>query len=194
MTIYEAVKKTVSVRDAAVRYGMEVTRGGVTRCPFHVDRNPSMKLNDDYFFCFGCGARGDVIDLTAKLYGMSSYDAVHKLAEDFGVDYDVVLTGKSVETTTHTERENAQEVERKRYLALTDRLYLYRDWLVRYAPRSHEDKPDPRFVEACNLLPRVEYLVDILCVGSPKEREEVTNAELYEQLPEFSCARRKNVV
>ena len=24
--------------------------------------HPSLKLNEDYFFCFGCGAKGDVID------------------------------------------------------------------------------------------------------------------------------------
>ena len=31
------------------------------RCPFY-DRNPSMKLNDDYYYCFGCGADGDEIE------------------------------------------------------------------------------------------------------------------------------------
>ena len=57
----------------------------MTRCIFHDDRHPSMKLNEDYFFCFGCGAHGDVIDLTARLLGLSSYDAAKKLAYDFGL-------------------------------------------------------------------------------------------------------------
>ena len=30
-------------------------------CPFHNDRTPSMKV-DSRFYCFGCGASGDVID------------------------------------------------------------------------------------------------------------------------------------
>ena len=191
MTIYEAVKNSIPVPDAAERYGLKPNRSGVTRCPFHDDRHPSMKLNDEYFFCFGCGADGDVIDLTAKLYGMNNYDAVHKLAEDFSVDYDVILTEK---TSEPRRVQTAREAERERYLKLTDRLYLYRDWLVRYVPKTPENEPDPHFVEACHLLPRVEYLVDILCIGSSKEREEVTNAELSELLPEFSCTRRKNVV
>ena len=55
LTIYEAVKNTVPVPDAAAQYGMEISKNGMTLCPFHDDRNPSMKLNDDYFFCFGCG-------------------------------------------------------------------------------------------------------------------------------------------
>ena len=54
------------------------------RCPFHADRNPSMKV-DSRFHCFGCGADGDVIDFTAKLFQLSLLQAVEKLAADFGL-------------------------------------------------------------------------------------------------------------
>ena len=47
-----------------------------------------MKLNEKYFYCFGCGATGDVIDLVARLFGLSSFEAVQKLAQDFGIDPD----------------------------------------------------------------------------------------------------------
>ena len=40
-------------------------------CPFHSDSDPSMKLNDTYYYCFGCGANGDAIDLTAKLFDLN---------------------------------------------------------------------------------------------------------------------------
>ena len=43
-----------------------------------------MKLNERYFYCFGCGATGDVIDLVARLFDLSSYEAAKKLAHDFG--------------------------------------------------------------------------------------------------------------
>lgn len=49
---------------------------------------PSMKLNKDYFYCFGCGAHGDVIEFTARLFGLGSYEAAKKLAHDFGLDPD----------------------------------------------------------------------------------------------------------
>ena len=65
--VFEAVKQSVSTRDAAAFYGIEVKRNGMACCPFHDDKNPSMKLNEEYFYCFGCGATGDVIDFTAKL-------------------------------------------------------------------------------------------------------------------------------
>ena len=35
-----------------------------------------MKLNERYFYCFGCGATGDVIDFVARLFGLNSYEAV----------------------------------------------------------------------------------------------------------------------
>ena len=86
--VFETVKQSVTVREAAERYGIEVKRGGMACCPFHDDKNPSMKLNEEYFYCFGCGATGDVIDLTARLYNLSPKEAAEKLAQDFGLIYD----------------------------------------------------------------------------------------------------------
>ena len=86
MTIYEKVKSAVTVKQAAERYGLDFDRKGMVRCPFHDDRHPSMKLNEDYFYCFGCGASGDVIALTAKLTGLSPGEAAQRLTEDFGIE------------------------------------------------------------------------------------------------------------
>ncbi len=43
-----------------------------------------MKLYGDHFHCFGCGAHGDVIDLTAGLLGCSKSEAARRLVADFG--------------------------------------------------------------------------------------------------------------
>ena len=80
MTIYETIKAAISVKQAAKHYGLNVNRNGMACCSFHNDRYPSLKLNEDYFFCFSCGAKGDVIDLVARLFDLSSYEAVQKLA------------------------------------------------------------------------------------------------------------------
>ena len=58
MTIYETIKAAISVKQAAEHYGLKVSHNGMACCPFHNDRHPSLKLNEDYFFCFGCGAKG----------------------------------------------------------------------------------------------------------------------------------------
>ena len=62
MTIFEAVKSTVTPRMAAEHFGLSVSRNGMVCCPFHDDRHPSMKFYDDHFHCFGCQATGDVIE------------------------------------------------------------------------------------------------------------------------------------
>ncbi len=62
-------------------------RNGMVCCPFHNDRTPSMKV-DSRFYCFGCGASGDVIDFAALLHGLGKREAAVRLAEDFGVSYE----------------------------------------------------------------------------------------------------------
>ena len=86
MNQFESVKAAVPLRQAAETYGLSVSRNGMTCCPFHEDRHPSLKLNKDYFYCFGCHASGDVIDFTGRLFGISLKDAAEKLAEDFGIN------------------------------------------------------------------------------------------------------------
>ena len=88
MTLFELVKQNICVPDAAEHYGLQVNRNGMCSCPFHEDRHPSMKLNERYFYCFGCGATGDVIDLVARLFDLRSFEAAQKLAQDFGIDPD----------------------------------------------------------------------------------------------------------
>ena len=55
MNVFEAVKQNVTTRQAAELYGIPVSRNGMAVCPFHNDKNPSMKL-DRRFHCFGCQA------------------------------------------------------------------------------------------------------------------------------------------
>ncbi|MCR4883250.1 MAG: DNA primase, partial [Clostridiales bacterium] len=61
MTLYETVKSNVTTLQAAERYGLKVSHNGMCKCPFHNDKNPSMKV-DKRFHCFGCQADGDVIN------------------------------------------------------------------------------------------------------------------------------------
>jgi len=74
LNVFEAVKQSVTTRQAAEHYGIRVNRNGMACCPFHNDKTPSMKL-DKRFHCFGCGADGDVIDFVAALYGLGKKEA-----------------------------------------------------------------------------------------------------------------------
>ena len=85
MNLFQTVKSAVTVKQAAALYSLPITTTGMTRCPFHKDHTPSMKLNEAYYYCFGCGATGDVIDLTARLFDLSCLQAARKLAQDFSL-------------------------------------------------------------------------------------------------------------
>ena len=58
MKIFETVKQSVTARQAAKAYGLEVDVHGMALCPFHDDHHPSLKL-DQRFYSFGCGTGGD---------------------------------------------------------------------------------------------------------------------------------------
>ena len=168
MDLFTQIKMAVSVKEAAKYYGLEVNRGSMICCPFHADRTPSMKLNEDYFYCFGCGASGDVIDLAARLFGLSSYDAAKKLAADFGI------AGQKPSILAKLQRGKSQaEAERRCFCVLGDYLRILQDWKERCAPQSPEDGIDPRYAEACHMLERIGNMLDILACGTPKERAEV---------------------
>ena len=67
-------------------------------CPFHNDRTPSMKV-DSRYYCFGCGASGDVIDFAASLHGLGKRDAAVRLAEDFSIPYDGAIRTPAAKRT-----------------------------------------------------------------------------------------------
>ena len=150
MTIYETIKAAISVKQAAEHYGLKVNRNSMACCPFHNDRHPSLKLNEDYFFCFGCGAKGDVIDLVARLFNLTSYEAAQKLAADFGLDPKPPTAAAMVKPKRSYIRQ-FREDEMLCFRVLTDYLHLLEDWKVRYAPKTTEDTLDDHFVEACQM-------------------------------------------
>ena len=168
MNLFETVKAAVTPRMAAERYGLPIQQGSMVCCPFHDDRTPSMKLNEDYFYCFGCGAHGDVIEFTSKLFGISALDAAKKLAADFGI------SGEKPSILAKLQRGKSQaETERQSFRVLGDYLRILQDWKANFAPQSPEDAIDPRYAEACHMLERIGNMLDILACGTPQERAEV---------------------
>src|SRR5262249_28005539 len=56
-----------------------VPRSGLIRCRFHNDPTPSLKIYDDHFYCFGCGAHGDHVDWRMRVEGLDRDEAGHVL-------------------------------------------------------------------------------------------------------------------
>ena len=172
MNIFETVKQSVTTRQAAERYGIRVERNGMCRCPFHDDSTPSMKL-DRRYYCFGCGATGDVIDFVSQLRGIGSKEAAILLAQDFAIPYEDSAGKTNRPRQQNTDEQNYQHMERYCSRVLLDYYQLLCRWREDYVPRTPENGYHPRFVEALQKLSLVEYLLDELLCGDIQARASV---------------------
>ena len=170
-SVFEAVKQSITVREAAQMYGIEVNRSGMACCPFHDDKNPSMKLNEEYFYCFGCGATGDVIDFAVRLYNLSPREAAEKLAQDFGLAYDSQAPPRRRYVRQKTEAQKFKEDRDHAFRVLADYFHLLRKWETDYTPKTPEENPDPRFMEAIQKKDYVGYLLDFFLEDTPDEQK-----------------------
>lgn len=197
MTMYETIKAAVPVKQAAEHYGLKVNRNGMACCPFHHDRHPSLKLNEDYFYCFGCGAKGDVIDLVARLFDLSGYEAAQRLATDFGISAEPGQAAAASCKPKHPHIRQFREDEMLCFRVLTDYLQLLEDWKVRYAPKTPDEPYDDHFVEALQMHCHIEYMADVLTVGELEERvalvDELVKSGKIAFLKEYTARKKKEV-
>ena len=153
MTDFAGIRQLVNIRQAAEMYGLEVNRFGSARCIFHGDNNPSMKIYDDHYHCYACGAHGDVTDLTAQMFGLSKTEAAEKLCADFGIS--------STRSPPAVRRKHELTNREKAQLALdilTDYIVMLRYFREHYAPFSFDTELSPEFTESLHNLEYAEYL------------------------------------
>lgn len=177
MNLFETVKASVTTRQAAERYGIEVDRTGKACCIFHDDRHPSMKV-DDRFHCFACGADGDVVDFAARLFGVGVKEAARQLAADFNISYDGKRAERESSRTGAVKARKSlmrrlKNYQNENYRALCGYFRLLRQWETEYAPKQPDEEWHPLYMEAIQNSARVEYLLDELQGCSPDEAREI---------------------
>lgn len=187
-SIFNVIKQAVPARAAGERYGLHPDRAGMVLCPFHPDKNPSMKL-DERFHCFSCGADGDAVDLTAALFSLSLKDAIKKLITDFSLHspdseederHDVVAKSDSHSCAPASRQSEAQDPslikeQFNQWLAwacsiLLEYLWQLRRWKEQYAPRGPSEEWHPLFCEALMNESIVSYRLDVLMAGTKTEQ------------------------
>ena len=171
--IFEQVKESVTTKQAAMYYGMNVNQNDMVCCPFHNDRHPSMKVSEGYY-CFGCGEKGDVINFVAKLHNLSQYEAAKKLALDFGLQIEKIeknayqnknkkaaLKEKTVRNKYQVQKD-FEKWEQRCQKILSD----YSSWLIFwkefYAPKTPDGVIYEEFLEAVNNIEKIKWYQDIL--------------------------------
>lgn len=72
----EELKAEYSMKDIIGRYGLIPNRANLVRCPFHRgDREPSMKIYEKDFHCYGCGANGDIFTFVQRMENVGFKEA-----------------------------------------------------------------------------------------------------------------------
>ena len=185
--IIEEVRMKNDIVDVISQY-VKLTRKGSSYfglCPFHNEKTPSFSVtpSKQMYYCFGCGATGDAVDLTAKLFGIGLREAAVKLAEDFGLNYDS-RQKPSVRPRIRepTPEQKYQKGENHCYKVLTDYFHLLREWEKKYAPKQPDEEWNPLFAEALHRKNYIEYLLDILLYGSLEERKALVAEQRKEAL------------
>lgn len=106
--LFQKVKETVTMQQAAQYCGLQAGRNGLCLCPFHKDRHPSLKLypNGKGFYCFTCGTGGDQIKFVSLYRGISNEAAAKELASAFHVPVQTPLS--------YREKREAERAMKKR--------------------------------------------------------------------------------
>lgn len=171
--IYEMLRERIPMKEAARFYGLEINRFDNACCPFHPDCDPSLKIYEDHYHCYGCGAHGDVTDFAARLFGTSQYEAAKKLCYDFGIDSreaSVILRPVHPDNAYRLWIQKAEK-------AVNQYLNLLYKWRREYEPHSPEEMLHPLFVESLTQTDRIQQLYEVLRYGTAEEKHELFSAD-----------------
>ena len=199
--IFEELKSQLLMPDVARFYGLKINRAGFAACPFHPDKTPSLKIYEEHYHCFGCGAHGDLTDFVAKLFCISQYDAAVKLNADFGLH---LINQKTVPL----QQSVSSEVAYRNWLhsaeqILNEYLNMLCRWKREYAPKSPDEEQNPRFVESLTQMEQYRFLYEQIRFGTDTEKRRLyltehetlkKLAERIKQLPFAKSAVKSKVI
>ena len=149
----ERIKAALDIDRVVSFYGYEPNRQGFVSCPFHNEKTASCKIypQSNSFYCFGCGAGGDVIDFVRLLYGLDFRQACVRLESDFGLVG--VTDSASPELSERAKKRNAEKSE---YKALKERFVRCSQIIRGCKPKAQGEPLSPEFAEAIKEMPHIE--------------------------------------
>ncbi len=167
MIDFNKIADSVTVREYTESIGIKVNRNGMILCPFHNDKNPSMKV-DSRYHCFACGADGNVINFVAGLYGIGNYEAALRISEEFNIPDDSEVYIKPIENKT-----NARDLKNSYMQYLISIEKELKQWMSDYRPEPDDGHLHPLFVTALHKIEYVGYLID--CLSKCRTEDEIFN-------------------
>lgn len=112
----EAIRQKVGIRQVVERYTGKKFVKGVCNCPLHREKTASFKIDEQkqLYFCFGCGAGGDIFNFMQSYFGVNFKDAVAQIDRDFAL-------GVTNERISVKAQILAREAKKKRALELQEK-------------------------------------------------------------------------
>ena len=106
------IKERVSSREMLESAGIHVDRRGMAKCPFHADKDASLKVYSEVrrgWHCYGCNVGGDATDFVMMWYGVSFKEAIAKINDSFNLGLPICEKASPAER-----REIRAELERRK--------------------------------------------------------------------------------
>ena len=133
----EIIKERVTTLDMMAHAGIQADRRGMAVCPFHGDRDASLKVYRDPrrgWHCYGCHAGGDVIDFAMRLYDIGFREAVSRINEEFalGLPIGEPMTGaqrRAMREEIERAKQARQALQRREHEAENAYWSAYDAWL-----------------------------------------------------------------
>jgi len=147
---FESIKAATDIVRVIASYGVQFKKSGrdyIALCPFHTEQTPSfhVTLAKRLFHCFGCEAKGNVIQFVAMKEGLSEREAALKLLGKVPG----VSKGKSLQTTTMPKK--TETVEPKKILKPGDAATLLQRVVNFYVRTFAKDRAGLDYFRGRNL-------------------------------------------
>src|SRR5665811_1659881 len=86
----QKIKERLSIEEVVSSY-IKLEKSGTNfkaKCPFHNEKTPSFFVSADRgsYYCFGCGAKGDIFSFVEEFEGLDFKGALKLLADRAGVE------------------------------------------------------------------------------------------------------------
>lgn len=165
MNAFEAVRSSVSARQAAEFYGLQFDRPGRKAiCPWHDDRHPSLSFKGQNCKCFACNSGGSAIDLTMHLFGLDLKGAASKLNTDFrlGLDMNAKVPASAI-SRVQADKALAASLDawiNRAHDTLARQYRILRKQQEAYQPTDPIAPYPIKFIEAGRAIDYVGFLLD----------------------------------
>lgn len=106
------MKKLSIIRDVIEGYGIKIRADNKIKCPFHKERSGSLHVYNKDYYCYGCGASGDVIDFIKDYEScinnteVDFNTVVKQLSEHYGMEKEMLMQEIRSDKTSDEKNDN----------------------------------------------------------------------------------------